>query len=196
MYIIYLNVYISYRLIAKFFKLNNWLLLGVSLVPILIGVILIGDWQAIGHDPCLQDWNSNSNKQSGDLFLSTENYSNSSLFQGSCESWSNSTHQCFWNPQSRITRECCNTCHDACLSKQKSMDIYQLSIGVLLISVMFPIGFFSIPAILSDISSVESQVCLHLYTPFTLICSPKNHLFICRAGPRFCSLVVFPYPVF
>ena len=143
-------IYISsYRLIAKCFKLNNWLLLGVSLVPILIGVIILGDWQAIGHDPCSEGWD--------DLDIHDDN--TSSLFEEKlCENRSIPGHECFWNPQSRITGECCNICEDTCLSKQKTMNIYQLSIGVSLISVMVPIGFFSIPAILSDISSVESQV--------------------------------------
>ena len=45
-------------------------------------------------------------------------------------------------------------------------------------SVMVPIGFFSIPAILSDISSVESQVCIHLYTSFTSICSAEMSIYI------------------
>lgn len=159
--------------------MNNRLLLGVSLVLILIGVILIGDWQAIGHDPCLQSETSTVNGtysgyNSSDLndfsnHFSTlsatetdsiENCSLSSFRQVSCESWSTSSHQCFWNQKSRITGEFCGTCHEVCLSEQKSMNFYQFCIGVLLISVTLPVGFVAIPAILSDITSVESQVLL------------------------------------
>lgn len=68
-------------------------------------------------------------------------------------------HQCFWNPQSRITGESCNTCHESCQSEQKAMNFYQFGIGVLLISLSSPLGFVYISAITSDITSVESQVC-------------------------------------
>ena len=119
---------------------------------VLTGVILMGDWQAIGNDSC-------SNNTNTDTF---ESCSNSSLHQELCEGRSNSS-QCFWNPQSRITGEFCNTCHDACLSEQKAMDFYQFGVGVLLISLASPLGFVYIPAITSDITSVESQVCV-LYT--------------------------------
>lgn len=152
----------------------------------------MADWQAIGHDHCLEDWKSNSSNNSDELFLSNDNCSK--FFREICENQSTSSYQCFWNSQSRITGEFCSTCRDTCLSKHKAMDFYQLSIGVLLISVMVPIGFFSIPAILSDITSVESQVHIHLTirSPFTLV---LRILFACRAGCRWCILVVFPYPV-
>lgn len=156
--------------------MNNRLLLGVSFVLILIGVILLGDWQAIGHDPCLQSETSTVNStysgyNSSDQndFLNhfslsalesdgTENCSLSSFHEVSCETWSTSSHQCFWNQKSRITGEFCGTCHEVCLSEQRSMNFYQLCIGVLLICVTIPVGFVAIPAILSDITSVESQV--------------------------------------
>ena len=72
---------------------------------------------------------------------------NSTLHRQSCEALSSSGHQCFWNPQSRITGDFCNTCHKSCQSEQKSMNFYQFVIGVLLISLASPLGFVYIPAI-------------------------------------------------
>lgn len=144
---------------------------------LLIGVITIADWQAIGHDPCLQSGTSsfnntysgyNSSDQNDSLSHfsalsalesdSTENCSMSSFHQVSCETWSTSSHKCFWNQKSRITGEFCGTCHEVCLSEQKTMNFYQFCIGMLLISITVPVGFIAIPAILSDITSVQSQV--------------------------------------
>ena len=85
--------------------------------------------------------------------------SNSSLrLVDMCESLNVSGYDCFWNPQSRVTGEFCNTCRESCLSEQRSMDLYQFGVGVLLISLASPLGFVYVAAITSGITSVESQV--------------------------------------
>ena len=89
--------------------------------------------------------------------------SNSSLHQKvieTCEIQNITGHLCFWNPKSRITGEFCNTCHESCQSEQKAMNFYQFGIGVLLVSLSSPLGFVYVATITSDITSVESQVCI------------------------------------
>ena len=168
------------RLGSKVAKVNNRILLGMAFASLLVGAVLIGDWQAIIDDPCslaplntsepcdtengssFPGLSSNISIASGsiedDCLNST---SNSSLYQQlveSCEALSNSSHQCFWNPKSRITGEFCNTCLPTCLSKQASLNIYQFSLGVVLICLSGPLGFVFTSAVTSDITSVESQV--------------------------------------
>ena len=87
--------------------------------------------------------------------------SNSSLHNWwveSCEALSSSSHQCFWNPKSRITGEFCNTCHTACYSELKSFNLYQFSFGVLLVCLASALGFVFISAITSAYTPIDHQV--------------------------------------
>ena len=147
----------------------------------LVGFVLMGDWQAIGRDPCSLDGNlqlntSTNSTNSSDLIhgvsvdsvLSSglmlpptdelNSTSNSSLYVEQCEALSSSSHQCFWNPKSHITGEFCNTCLPTCLSKQTTINFYQFTVGILLISFATPLWFVLISAMSSDIASVDSQV--------------------------------------
>ena len=140
-----------YRLVTKSLKLDNRVLFGAAVLGTLTGVVLMGDWQAIGGDPCSSSDN-----------MSPENGSGSGLCKNTsqllCEAQSTSSQSCFWNPQSRITGEYCNTCHELCQSKQRAINFYQFSVGVLLVSLTSPLGFVYAAAITSDITSIESQV--------------------------------------
>ena len=190
----------SNRLAMKLIRVNDRLLLGVTFILGIVGVILIGDWQGIGRDPCssaniinhfIPSNNSsgveeNGHSQSGmfsddsvlnregdsstspeDYFLSPAalpdemNSSNSSLLSQwveSCEALSNSSHQCFWNPKSRITGEFCNTCDAVCYSEQKSFNFIQFSAGVMLICLASSLGFVFISSISSAYTPVDHQV--------------------------------------
>ena len=178
-------IFLSLHSLAfKIFKVNNRKVLGVALTSALVGSILMGDWQAIGRDPCSLDGNlqlntSTNSTSSSDLIhgvsvdsvLSSglmlpptdelNSTSNSSLYEQlveQCEALSSSSHQCFWNPKSHITGEFCNTCLPTCLSKQTTINFPQYTIGILLISFATPIGYVLIFAIASDIAPVDSQV--------------------------------------
>ena len=143
--------------------MDNRQLLGLCLVCTLGGSILFGDWQSIGHDPCNHlnitteqfnyDYLNSSIEGSGDI---TPNISH--LMNDYCKDFSRSGHECFWNPQSRVTGEFCNTCATSCLSQQRSLDISQFSIGVLFLAVSAPLGFVFVSAISSEITSLKSQV--------------------------------------
>ena len=150
-------------------------MLGVSLLCALTGSALVADWQAIGHDHC-----SSANTNNA-VIANVSNYSykgthnevlynnktsesevtNTSLSQelyDSCKALSNSSVNCFWNPQSRITGEFCNTCVPSCRSEEKSLIITQFIIGALLVALSAPLGFTFISAITSDITPIETQV--------------------------------------
>ena len=195
-----------YRLGVKALKANNRIVLGLAFTMALVGVLLMGDWQAIWHDPCSSTFNISVNVSTGvsscdnlstsrmginmvlpsdpegpsnstssqvlgdelDMNLaspssSSSSSSNSSDYQqmidsACCEAQSSSGHQCFWNPESRITGEFCNTCHRECLSKKTSINFYQFTAGVLLVSLATPLGFVFISAITSDFTPLHSQV--------------------------------------
>ena len=154
-------------------------MLGVALTLALVGSILMGDWQAIhvGRDSCSPDGNlqlntSTNSTNSSDLIgidvdsvlssgLMTDELnstSNSSLYVENCEALSSSSHQCFWNPKSRITGEFCNTCLPTCLSKQTTINFYQYTVGILLISFASPLGLILTSAITAGVTPVHSQV--------------------------------------
>ena len=150
-------------------------MLGVSLLCALIGSVLITDWQAIGRDPCSAAFNSSitdsmlndsySGSYVGDFLTNetpdTEVTNTSSLYLElleTCIARNSSSDRCFWNPQSRVTGNFCNSCISACLSEQKSLDIVQFSIGALLIASSASLGFVFISAVTSEITSIDSQV--------------------------------------
>ena len=75
-----------------------------------------------------------------------------------CESLSTSDNKCFWNPNSRVTGEKCNTCRSVCLSQQKSLTIIQFSIGVALIVFVLQPGVAFYVAVASNMTQKRSQV--------------------------------------
>ena len=172
-----------HSLAIKIFKVDNRKVLGVALMLGLVGSVLMGDWQTIGRDSCSPDGNlqlntSTNSTNSSDMIgidvdsvrssgLMTDELnstSNSSIYEQlveSCEALSTSSHQCFWNPESDITGEFCNTCLPTCLSKQTTINFPQYTIGILLISFATPIGYVLIFAVASDIAPVDSQVLWH-----------------------------------
>ena len=164
------------RIGTKFASVDNRVMLGISLLCALTGSAFVSDWQAIGHDPCSAAPNSsitdgmfndsyNEVFYTGDLFSNetsdTEVTNTSSPYLELLKAYiaqSSSSDRCFWNPQSRVTGDFCNSCAPACLSEQKSLNIVQFSIGALLIASSASLGFVFISAVTSEITSVESQV--------------------------------------
>ena len=169
---------------AKFAIVNNRILLGVCLVFTLFGALLLGDWQSIvNEDPCHLsispdcfnnstangvDWNSSLPLlgEGGSLAIDPANCSNtlahylsySERYVDNCESLSTDGNSCYWNQQSDITGEFCNTCLPACLSRQANMNFYQFTAGVMFLSIAAPLGYVFISAVASEITPVESQV--------------------------------------
>ena len=180
------NLY-NCRILLKLLKTNNRVLLIISLTVGALGCLLISDWQAIGHDPCssadLRPLNTsiNGSELSGsgvEMLFSGSGMDNVSEFNASgvemlfsssgmaphqhymdkCQAVSTSSHQCFYNPTSRVTGEFCNTCLPRCLSEQRSLNFYQLCSGVLLIGLVTPLGFVFSLVVTSAYASPENQV--------------------------------------
>ena len=180
--------------------MDNRLFLIIAVLLGLLGSVLVGDWQGIGHDPCssaniIGTFNTSTNgrledndySQSGmfsaesalnsggdsiyplplsDEISSSTNSSLRNWWVESCEALSSSSHQCFWNPKSRITGEFCNTCHTACYSEQKSLNFYQFSLGMSLIAVCAAIGFVFISVVISGYGTLKQQVNLFMFSLF------------------------------
>ena len=171
----------------------------------LLGSVLIGDWQGIGHDPCssaniIGPFNTSTNgsgleendySQSGmfsadsalnsggdsiyslpfsDGISSSSNSSFNNWWVESCEALSSSSHQCFWNPKSRITGEFCNTCHKTCYSEQKSLNFYQFSLGMSLIALSGILGTVFVPIVISGYGTLEQQVAIVISFPLYSYC--------------------------
>ena len=157
---------------AKVARIDNRNLLGLCLLFAFVGSMLVGDWQSIFiNDPCsaatvnvnevfdFQNESSPANlNYSMSGFNSSDNVTAYEQLVASCEALSSSSHQCSFNPNSHITGEFCNTCMPTCLSKQATINFYQFSAGILLLSLSAPLGFIFASAIASEITSVESQV--------------------------------------
>ena len=144
-------VYCINRLGSKVAKVNNRILLGMAFASLLVGSVLIGDWQAVFDEPCssaplnISEPCGSENRSSfpglsSNISIAAESIenncsnstSNSSLYQQlveNCEALSSSSHQCFWNPKSRLTEEFCNTCLPTCLSEQASLNFYKFGLG-------------------------------------------------------------------
>ena len=154
--------------------IGNRNILALSIALVLVGSLLFGDWQSIGHDPCTA-FSSNVTESScetsslsgagsgtGDkAYTGGDSVTNTTVLQelvGGCEALSGPNHACFWNRQSRITGEYCYECVKTCLSTEKSRNIYQLSLGMILLSIGSPLGYIFISAIGSDITPLNSQV--------------------------------------
>ena len=156
------------RIAMKVLRADNRVVLGAALLFTLVGSTLMGDWQAVHHNPCSSNSigiDMDSMNDSSVLLLpptgEQNSTSNSSFFQQlveNCEAQSSSNHQCYWNPKSSITGEVCNTCHVSCLSKQTTINFYQFTVGVWLISLATPLMYIFISVIASDVASAESQV--------------------------------------
>ena len=166
-------IFFSYSLGSKLAKMDNRHLLGLCLLLALAGSLLAGDWQSIAPgDPCSTALVSEDDSYGSGFSSSCMDRNDTGFIEQNlerCEGQSNSS-QCFWNPQSRITGKFCNTCLNTCLSKQKSQNIYLFSIGVLLLSMSAPLGFVFVSAIVSDITSVESQVCFKRHDDLFVVC--------------------------
>ncbi|CAI8010907.1 hypothetical protein GBAR_LOCUS7119 [Geodia barretti] len=160
----YLGVAILVVIAERVLKRNNRLMVGLSLIISLVGCVLIGDWQTIDGDPCsFQTMNDTASLGSATgLDDINANLTGFQLSVADCEAQSTSSHQCFWNPQSRVTGDYCSTCLPACLSQQTSLNFYQFSAGVFLTALGSLLGYIFVNALNSDVTPVKHQAILIL----------------------------------
>ena len=176
----------------KSLRVNNRIVLIVALVMSLTGTILTADWQAIGQDPChIQftnaqtsnaSWNSsdsNLNSLRGSFVNGTtldltnvrdSNFheidplmSNISDFQADiCIAGSSESHECYWNPVSRITGTVCSLCRQVCRTESMSVTFVQFSLGMGLIGVAALLLWTALLGIATDCTAKSAQVRIHI----------------------------------
>jgi MFS family permease len=157
---------------AKLAGVGNRNILGLSLVLVLAGCLLFGDWQSIGPDPCTSFSSNATERDCGEVSsagsgagdeaftvgLSAANTTAVQELVEGCQALSGPSNACFWNRRSRVTGDYCTECLGTCLSTERSQNIYQLSLAVILLSIAAPLGFTFVPAIASDITPLNSEV--------------------------------------
>ena len=75
-----------------------------------------------------------------------------------CESANVHGHQCYWIPNSIVTKRHCNDCPPICRSRLHSLTFAQFCIGAALLMVSIPIAWVPIAALISDRVHKEAQV--------------------------------------
>ena len=122
----------------------------------LCGCALISDWQAISYRDSCSNETDMSALSSG--LPDSINLTKFQLDVEKCETRSTSGQHCFWNPQSRVNGDHCNTCNETCLSQEASLNFYQFNVGVFLTAMGSILGFIFNNALTSDITSANNQV--------------------------------------
>ena len=130
----------------------------------------MSDWQSIGNDPCSainspelvtrelpQLDKSLPPTSSSEVQQSSENYTTLQLREA-CEALSTPEHQCHWNPVSQFTGKYCQDCRPVCRSVRRSLNFFQLCLGVGMVTVSIPIATVIIVVIASDVIPLEMQV--------------------------------------
>lgn len=188
-----------YRLIFQRLKVDNRIQTIVGFLMSIFACLIMTDWQAIPHDPCTELSPFHTHKefqelkerlpspqidlnhelwQSNDSFLIAhaqvikvlkgEQYIRS---MRSCENANiSSGDQCYWIPNSIVTKKLCEDCQPICRSPQRSLTFAQYCIGAALLTMAFTITYPPIFALLSDRLQRGAQVhCQLLQVIFLLL---------------------------
>ena len=162
-------------------RINNRKILALMICLMTVGLAITGDWQGIGHDPCLTaSSNSYMNLTNSTQTLDTnstlmqaqgwyvgnrslELQSNESLDvdlleAATCKAHSSPDHTCYWNPMSPVTGKLCKDCDQTCRSVQKSLNFIQFAIGVTLLTSCTPVATVVVNVVTSDFIPQEFQV--------------------------------------
>ena len=75
-----------------------------------------------------------------------------------CESANIDGHQCYWIPNSIVTKKHCSDCPPVCRSHQHSLSFVQFCIGAALLMVSIPIAWVPVAGLISDRIHKEAQV--------------------------------------
>ena len=75
-----------------------------------------------------------------------------------CESENVQGYQCYWIPNSIVTKRHCNDCPPICRSRQHSLTFAQFCIGAALLMVSIPIAWVPVAGLISDRVHKEAQV--------------------------------------
>ena len=168
-----------YRVSLKSLRVNNRMVLIVSLVMSLFGSMMATDWQAIGQDPCHIQFTNASISSTGDSnsssfvdgttlhLVNTSDFSseeidspmyNISDFADICTAGTSDIHECYWNPNSRVTGILCSLCRPVCRAESMSIAFVQFSLGVGLISMAAQLMEMALLGIATDCTATSAHV--------------------------------------
>ena len=159
-------------------KITTRKILALAICFMITGLAIMGDWQGIGHDPCLAASPHNFSFTSNTTMLSVHANANSTksmqewnagsgslesldreMLQAShCEARSSSGHDCYWNPVSRVTGKLCKDCDPVCRSVQKSLNFVQFALGVTLLTSTIPVATITTSLVTTQFLPLELQV--------------------------------------
>ena len=163
-----------YRLLLQQVKLNSRIIAVIGFLLSIAGAALAADWQSLPGDPCtkLSPFHHPeiaANYSNDNFVYNGSKHAHSQALQvlegdvyviamNKCESASIPNHQCYWIPNSIVTKRRCNDCPPICRSKTRSLNFVQFLMGAafLLLSAAIPrVALFSL---LSDRVSLDTQV--------------------------------------
>ena len=163
-----------YRLFLQQVKLNSRIIAVIGLLLSIAGAALAADWQSLPGDPCtkLSPFHHPelaANYSNDNFVYNGSKHAHSQALQvlegdvyviamNKCESASIPNHQCYWVPNSIVTKRRCNDCQPICRSKTRSLNFVQFLLGVTFIQVSASIAKVPIYALLSDRVSRDAQV--------------------------------------
>ena len=87
--------------------------------------------------------------------LNPEDY-NTAMFN--CINANVTSHDCYWNPYSIITRRHCEDCQPICRSRSHSLTFAQFVLGAALLLASIPVAWVPVAALISNRVSKEAQV--------------------------------------
>ena len=141
------------------------------------GAALAADWQSLPGDPCTKlspfhhpELAANYSIMSSDDFVyNGSKHAHSQALQvlegdvyviamNKCESATIPNHQCYWIPNSIVTKHRCNDCQPICRSKTRSLNFVQFLLGVNLLLLSAAIPRVALYSLLSDRVSRDAQV--------------------------------------
>ena len=165
-------LYLSFLLKQSGFNTRQVYIAG--LVMGAVGMLLMADWQAIGHDPCREGFPDRQSFVSNDSSLmkvadgqvfSVWQNTTGALDERICEELSTEANPCFWNPHSRVTGQYCAECFKVCRSVKRSLNFVQLCLGLGLLSATAPLLLVTSFVFAADVVPLESQVqsCVCMY---------------------------------
>ena len=153
---------------------------------LIVGAVIVSDWQSIGHDPCLTVtprtnnlsstlfsasknnstslWNNKATLDGNyssfpeDYYLSNDSVGELLLKANYCMTQSSEENTCHWNPLSLVTGKLCEECYPVCRSVQKSLNFIQLLIGIMLFTTAVPMSSVTLFLIASEFTPLEKQV--------------------------------------
>ena len=139
-------------------RIDNRVVLIVTIFLGIIGTTLSSDWQAIGQDPCYEKFLANFSTVGEPQNTMVCRDLSTDRLADLCEAGSSNEHNCIWSCVSKVTGNSCQYCPPLCRSDEKSISFVQFSIGMVLIVICLQMFITVTVSITTDITPPALQV--------------------------------------